>query len=263
MSLALTHRPSPELVRCLLTYVDRAPIDLARALDQHEGYCEALRGFGLDVRVLDVNDRHADGVFVEDCAVVLDEVTVLTTMGSEVRRAELAAIAPEIERARPELPTVRIGAPARIEGGDVLRVGRTLFVGLSARTDALGIEALTAIASPHGYRVVPVPVRGCLHLKTGCTALSDHTLLVNPAVVDVGPLAPMEIVEVDPAEPFAANVLRLPGGLLMSASHPATVALVRARGLDVVEVSISELEKAEAGLTCMSLLFLDLAGGAP
>jgi dimethylargininase len=149
---------------------------------------------------------------------------------------------------------VRIEAPATLEGGDVLRVGRTLYVGRSVRTDDAGIAALAAHAVPAGYRVVPVPVRECLHLKTACTALDAGTLLANPAWVDPAAFAGMRVVEVDPREPFGANTLGLGGRICVSASNPRTAARIGALGFPVIAIDIGELEKAEAGLTCLSVL---------
>src|SRR5262245_30329144 len=166
--IAITHVPSPNIQRCELTYLARTTLDYDRAIRQHTEYCEMLRQCGVAVITLDVNRDLPDCVFVEDTAIVLDEVAVLASMGTESRRPEPAGIEPELRKYR-ELH--RIELPATIEGGDVVRVGRTLLVGLSSRTNAAGVKALEDIVRGHGYRVVPVPVRQCLHLKTACCAL--------------------------------------------------------------------------------------------
>src|SRR5438094_8529871 len=176
--IAVTHVPSPRITECELTHAERVPIDFDRAVAQHEAYCDLLRRHGLDVVTLDVNRDCPDCVFVEDTAVVLDDVIVLTSPGTASRRGEVAGIAPELAKYR---PVTRISLPATIDGGDVLRVDRTLFVGRSSRTNDLGVAALRAIAEPRGYRVRPVRVTGCLHLKSACCALPDGRLLVNPA----------------------------------------------------------------------------------
>jgi len=155
----------------------------------------------------------------------------------------------------PPVDVPAIGESATLEGGDVLRVGRRLFVGLSSRTNAVGVDALRSIAAPYGYTVIPVPVTGCLHLKTGVTALDDNTLLVNPAWVDLSPFAGFDIVPVDDAEPWAANILRHGHSLLASAAHPRTAEVLDRRGYAPILIDISEFAKAEAGLTCLSLLF--------
>jgi dimethylargininase len=253
---AIAHAVPAALARCELTFVARRPIDVGRARAQHRDYCALLMDCGLAVEVVDSSPDHPDAVFVEDAAVVLDEVAVACAMGAPSRRGEVEALLPALARHR---PVRRMGA-GTLEGGDVLRVGRTLFVGRSARTDDAGIAALAAIAGPLGYRVVPALVRGCLHLKTACTALADDVLLANPMWVDLAPFAGMRVVDVDPAEPFAANVLRLSGALVASASHARTAARVRALGLPLRTTDIGEFEKAEGGPTCLSLV---IAGPAP
>jgi len=248
---AIVHAPGPAFAHCEVTFVARRPLDVARAQAQHRDYCTLLADHGVAVESVVVSPQHPDAVFVEDTAVVLDEVAVLGAMGARSRRGEVAAMAPVLQRHR---AVQALAPPATLEGGDVLRVGRTLYVGRSARTDDRGIAALAAIAGPFGYCVVPVEVRGCLHLKTACTAAADDLLLANPAWLDLRPFAGKRVVAVDPAEPFGANLLRLDDALLASASHVRTNARLRAAGLTVHTVAIDELEKAEAGMTCMSLL---------
>jgi dimethylargininase len=250
--LALTHAVGPRLHECALTFVERRPIDVARARQQHAAYCRLLESCGATVRTVEVNLAEPDGVFVEDVAVVLDEVAVAAAMGTPSRRGEVARM---IEVLAGYRPVLRIDPPATLEGGDVLRIGRRLFVGRSTRTDAAGIAALQRLVAPSGYEVVPVTVRGCLHLKTGCTALDDRTLLANPGWVDLAPFAGFEVVAVAPDEPGGANALRLGATVCLPASHPHTAARVRARGFDVRTVDIGEFEKAEAGVTCLSIVF--------
>lgn len=249
--LAITHAVGEALLRCELTFVARAPIDLARARAQHAEYRRVLAALGVEVQVVEVSPQGPDAVFVEDAVVVLADRAVLTRMGVASRRAEVENLAPVIAAHR---RLVRVEAPAKLEGGDVLRVGRTLYVGQSVRTDAAGIAALAAHAEPAGYRVVPVAVEGCLHLKTACTALDGDTLLANPAWVDTGAFAGMRVVEVDASEPFGANTLTVGGTVCASAAHPRTAARIAALGFPLVAIDISELEKAEAGLTCLSVL---------
>jgi dimethylargininase len=237
---------------CELTYRGREAIDAALAARQHRAYCDALRACGARVLTLPRADELPDSVFVEDTAIVLDEVAVLTRPGVESRRGEVALIETEVARLR---PVVKVEAPATLEGGDVMRVGRTLYVGLSPRTNAEGADALRRFAAPHGYEVVTVELRGCLHLKTGCSALDDATILVNPEWVDAGAFGGHEVVAVDKAEPWAANVLRVESSICVSAAFPRTAASLRARGYGVREVEVSEFAKAEGGMTCMSLLF--------
>jgi len=252
MIVALTREPARSMDACELTYREREPVDAAAAAAQHRGYCDALRACGARVVTLPAVDELPDCVFVEDTAIVLEEVAVLTRPGVESRRGEVSLIEPEVARLR---RVVRVEAPATLEGGDVLRLGRTLYVGLSPRTNASGAEALRRFAAPHGYEVVAVEPRGCLHLKTGCSALDEETVLVNPDWVDAGVFRGREVLAVDASEPWAANVLHVSGSICISAAFPRTAGMLAARGYDVRAVDVSEFAKAEGGLTCMSLLF--------
>jgi dimethylargininase len=250
--VAITRRPGPELSRCELTHVERQPIDVARALAQHRAYRDALRGAGIRVVELPSDPALPDGVFVEDTAVVLDEVAVLTAPSPPSRRGEWPAVASAL---RPFRRTHALPPGAYLEGGDVLRVGRTLYVGQGGRTGAAGLRALADVVVPLGYSVFPVRLDGCLHLKSACCALDGETLLVNRVWLEVGALSGLRLVDVPAEEPWGANVLPLPGATLVSASSPRTADLVRGLGHSAVTLDVSELHKAEAGLTCMSLVF--------
>ncbi|MFL6257408.1 MAG: dimethylarginine dimethylaminohydrolase family protein [Pyrinomonadaceae bacterium] len=252
MIVALTREPARALDACELTYRERVPIDAEAAARQHRAYCETLRACGASVSTLPPVEELPDSVFVEDTAIVLEEVAVLTRPGAVSRRGEVALIEPEVSRLRPVL---RIEPPATLEGGDVLRLGRTLYVGLSPRTNVEGAEALRRLVAPHGYEVLTVEPRGCLHLKTGCSGLDDSTVLVNPEWVDASVFRGFEVLAVDAAEPWAANVLSVAGAVCVSSSFPRTAEALAARGYDVRAVEVSEFAKAEGGMTCMSLLF--------
>ncbi len=249
--IALTHAPSPNLNSCELTHVERVPINLAEAVRQHDGYCAMLRECGAEVRRLTANLELPDSVFIEDTAIVLDEVAIMTSMGARSRQSEPAGIEPELAKYR---EIARILPPATIEGGDVLRVGRTIFVGISSRTNEAGINALREMARRHGYTVIPVAVRGCLHLKSAMTALPDGSLLLNRAWLDTGPVERFAQVTVDPTEPSAANVTLAGGTVCMADSHPRTAERIQERGFRVRTVELSEFAKAEGCVTCMSLL---------
>lgn len=249
--IALTHAVTASLAHCELTFLARQPIDVRKAERQHGAYCDLLRACGADVRTVSVSPEHPDAVFVEDAVIVLDEVAIAAAMGTPARRGEVERLVPVVAEHR---VIERVVLPATLEGGDVLRVGRALYVGESPRTNAAGIEALRRIAGRHGYRVISVPVHGCLHLKTACTALDSRTVLANPAWFDARPFSDMKIVAVAPEEPFAANVLPLGGVLCASAAHPRTLAILLSLGYRVRSTDISELEKAEAGMTCLSVL---------
>lgn len=241
----------PTLAACELTHRRREPIDVGRATAQHAAYADLLRALGLEVVELPGDPAHPDCCFVEDAAVVLDEVAVVGMPGAPSRRGELPAVEAALARYR---PLERVELPATLEGGDVLRVGHTLFVGRSARTNAEGIARLAAVAEPLGYRVRPVDVTGCLHLKSAVTALDHERVLAQPAWIDTAPFAGLEIVPVDPDEPEAANVLRVAGLVVADRAFPRTAARIAGMGYAVRELDVSELRKAEAALTCESLL---------
>lgn len=250
--VALTHVPSPNIDQGERTHVERVPIDFPRAQLQHEAYRRLLEECGCRVRLLDVNRDHPDSVFIEDTAVVVEEVAVLASMGAAARRAEPARIEPVLREYR---EVRRLQPPATLEGGDVLRVGRTLLVGVTGRTNAAGIEALASLLHPFGYRVQAVRLRDCLHLKSACTALPDGRLLANPAWLDPEALHDFEIVPIPEEEPCAANVLLVHDTVVMDAAYPQTAARLRELGFDVRTVDLSEFAKAEGAVTCLSLLF--------
>ena len=250
--IAVTNAPSPLLPQCELTHVERTAIDYAVAVRQHDGYQAMLRACGAEVDALRVNAGHPDGVFIEDTAIVLDEVAVLTSMGTPSRRGEPDGVEPALRKYR---AVERIGLPATIEGGDVVRVGRTLLIGQSSRTNSGGAAALEQIAGRYGYSAIRVPVTGCLHLKSACTALPDGRLLVNPDWIDPGPLAAFRKVVVPPEEPSAADVALVGDVVCMAAEHPRTAGLVESLGFTVRTTPLSEFAKAEGAVTCLSLIF--------
>jgi dimethylargininase len=248
--VALMREVSASLPSCELTYFDRDPIDVARASAQHAEYRRLLANCGTEVRVLPADDGAPDCCFIEDTAVVVDEIAVMAPLGAPSRRRESDEVAKALAAFR---PVTRLALPATLDGGDVVVIGRHVFVGLSTRTNAAGVEGLAQALEPFGYRVVPTEVRGCLHLKTAMTAVDDETLLANPALVD--PPRGLRTVAVPDDEPSAGNVLRLGDVLCMAAVFPRTTERLRGQGRDVRVVDISELMKAEAGMTCLSLVF--------
>ena len=252
--IAVTHLPSPNMQQCERTYVAEQPIDYALALAQHAAYCDALRDAGADVATLDANRSLPDCVFVEDTAIVLDELAVMMSMGAASRRAEPAAIERALSRWR---PIERVALPGTIDGGDVVRAGRSLFVGQSPRTNSRGISSLRDKLRPFGYDVTPVPVTQCLHLKTACSALPDGRFLVNADWIDVSPLrlAQRTLLHVPHAEPWGGDVLVLGERIIASDAFPETAELLARNGFDVATVSVSEFAKAEGGVTCLSLVF--------
>jgi len=252
MLTAITRAVSPAIVHCELSFIDRRPIDLARAQEQHRAYEKLLEKLGANVVSLPAEPELPDSMFVEDPAIVLDELAVILPLGTETRRREASSLAQALSQFR-KLAYVTL--PGTLEGGDVLRIGRKLFVGLTGRSNAEGIRQLAAILAPHNYEVIGVPVTGCLHLKSAVTHLGRNTLLANRAWFDTNPLTGQEWIDVDPSEPHAANALALKGTIIFPASFPRTRLRLEARGFHVTPLDISELQKAESGLTCSSLLF--------
>jgi dimethylargininase len=251
MLTAITRAVSPEINNCELGYLPRQEIDVAKAVEQHRKYEVSLRELGAEVISLPAEPGLPDCMFVEDPAVVVEQVAVMTRMGAASRRQEAESLARVLARFRP-LQWLR--APATLEGGDVLRVGSTLFVGLSARTNQAGLEQLAGFLSPLGYCVRAVPVRGCLHLKSGCCAIGDRRILANREWIDTPAFDGFEIVDVPPEEPGAANVLTIGDTALLPSAYPRTAELLERLGWHVRQLDISELMKAEAGLTCSSIL---------
>ena len=249
--LALVREVSPQLAHCELSHLERQSIDARRAAAQHRAYTEALRQLGCRLHWLPLLPEHADGVFVEDTAIVLPELAVITRPGVASRRAETATVA---EALRAHCPLAFISEPGCLEGGDVLRIGRVLYVGRSARTNAEGIRQLGELLTPYGYRVQPLQLNDCLHLKSAVTYIAPHTALVNPAWIDPAALDVVRTVCVDEREPYGANTLSVGGETLVSSSYPLTRAQLEAAGIRTRVLEVSELHKAEAALTCMSVL---------
>jgi dimethylargininase len=251
--VALTHPPSDALETGERTFVGREPIDIAEARRQHEAYIDALVRCGVSrVVKLDANRDLPDSTFIEDTAVVLDEIAVQTAMGAGSRAREPQGIAPALREFRDVVP---IEAPATLEGGDVVIAGHTLVVGLTLRTNMDGVRALERLVAPFHYRVLPVNPRGALHLKTACCSVDDETLLINPAWIDKRELRDFELIPIVATEPFGAEVVRIGKTLLMAAETPRTADVLRARGHEVRLTPLSEFAKAEGGPTCLSLIF--------
>jgi dimethylargininase len=252
MLTAITRGVSPAMVRCELSFVEREPIDLCKADAQHHAYEQLLQKLGARVMSLPAEADLPDSMFVEDPAIVLDELALILPLGTETRRAEAASLAKALS---PFRKLEYITLPGTLEGGDVLQINRKLFVGLSKRSNAEGIRQLAAILAPFDYEVVAVGVSGCLHLKSAVTYLGGNTLLANRDWFDLAPFAGFGFIGVAPEEPHAANALVLGGTIIFPASFPRTRTYIESQGFHTTPLDISELQKAEAGLTCSSLLF--------
>jgi dimethylargininase len=249
--VAITRAVSPALGACELTHLDRVAIDVERARAQHYRYAAALTDAGYRVEQLDSNDTMPDSVFVEDIAIVFDELAVVTRPGAVSRRGEVPAVADALAAHR---PLSFITEPGTIDGGDVLVAGKRVFIGRSSRTNAAAVAQLRRLLRPLGYAVCEVAIADCLHLKSAVTALDPHTLLLNPAWIAPASFREFELVMVDEREPHAANALRLRDRILLASAYPRTAERVAAHGLRVVTVDASELAKAEGAVTCCSVI---------
>jgi dimethylargininase len=252
MLMALTREISPAIQQCQLTHLARTPIDLERARAQHSAYEWALVDAGCTVRRLDTTEPLPDSVFIEDIAVVLDEIAIITRPGVQARRSETSAIAEWLMNVR---PLRYVESPGTLDGGDVLLAGRTLFVGMSDRTNAAAAAQLRSLVSPYGYSMEPVPVSGCLHLKSAVTRVSEDMLLINRAWVSTDTFGGFTLIDVDPAEPYGANAVAVGGRVIYPAAFPRTRKRLEEQRLVVQAIDVDELAKAEGAVTCCSLIF--------
>jgi dimethylargininase len=251
MLTALTRGVSPTLASCELTWLPREPIDISKAVEQHRAYENCLIALGIRVISLPALPELPDAMFVEDPLIVLDELAIVPRMGCASRRPESESLAAAVS---PFRHLQWLTEPATLEGGDVLRVGRDVFAGLSSRTNEAGISQLAVMIEPLGYRVHTVEVRGCLHLKSAACSIGDRQILANRAWLDIAPFQDFTIIDVPDEEPAAANVLRVDDSVLMPAAFPRTARILRGMGLNILTVDISELMKAEAAVTCSSVI---------
>jgi dimethylargininase len=251
MLIAITRPVSPSINRCELTFHNKEPIDVSKAAAQHAAYEECLRQLGVRVVSLAIEPDLPDAVFVEDAAVVVDEAAVIPVMGAPSRRPETLGIAAALAAYR---PIKFLEPPATLDGGDVLRIKRTLFVGASSRTNAAGIAQLRAALAPLRYEVNAVETRRCLHLKSGCSYVGRNSILVNRKWVDETPFAGFELLDVPAEEPAGSNALLIEDTLIVPSAFPRTIAMLEARGFTVRPIEVSELQKAEGGVTCTSII---------
>jgi dimethylargininase len=252
MRIAITRPVSASIVDCLLTFQERDPIDLDLAETQHGRYEDALSALGCQVERLPAEPEMPDAVFVEDAAVVLDEVGILMHPGAEARRAEVKTVAESLGAYRELL---RIEPPGTMDGGDVLRVGKRIYVGRSSRTNEEGISQLRTMLKPLGYAVIDVKIDDCLHLKSAVTQVTKDTLLIDTTWVDPGVFDGYRFIETDPSEHHAANALLVDDSVIYPTAHEGTRRRMQEAGIVVKSVDVSELAKAEGGVTCCSLIF--------
>jgi dimethylargininase len=251
MRLAITRDISPRFNECELTHIDRTPIDVQVAQAQHHGYVQALKALGYAVLELPAERDLPDSVFVEDAAVVLPDVALITNPGADSRKPETESI---LQALRPYRPLVRIEPPGSLDGGDVLVLGKQIYVGLSTRSNMTAVNQMNQKLGVYGYQTHGVQMHDCLHLKTAVTNVDDHTLLINRRWVDVEHFEGFDLIDVDASEPFAANCLALRGGIIYPMAFPLTRAKLEARGYAIQPVVVDELAKAEGAVTCCSLI---------
>ena len=252
MFIAITREVSSSINQCELTNLEREPIDYERACEQHAQYESALKHLGVAVLSLPEEPTLADSVFLEDTALVLDECAIITRPGADSRRPETESIAKVLA---PYRRLFFIEAPARVDGGDILRIGKKIYVGLSTRSDTNAIEQMQDFLAPFGYEVNAVTVTGCLHLKSAVTQVAKDTLLINPKWVDRNLFSGMNFIEIDPSEPYAANAVLIGDTIIYPTSFPKTQKRLEAAGIQMVTVDADELAKAEGAVTCCSLIF--------
>jgi dimethylargininase len=249
VTIALVRAPSSRLAEGIVTHIDRAPVDVGLAERQWATYVDALRGVGWQIREVPVLESAPDCVFIEDTVVMFHDLAVITRPGDDRRKPEVTAVEPIVRELGCRVE--RIIAPGTLDGGDVLKVGDTIYVGLGGRTNQAGIDQFAALLTPLGARVIQVPVTNVLHLKSAVTALPDGTVIGWDPVVDDPTLFPKYLSM--PEESGAHVVVIDDQRVLMAADAPQSAALLRSRGYDVICVDISEYEKLEGCVTCLSV----------
>ena len=251
MTIAITRDVSPRMNECELTHIERIPIDVNIARQQHHDYIEALKSLGCEVIALPAEADLPDSVFVEDAALILPEIALIARPGADSRKLEVNSI---MKALAPYRPMLRITAPATLDGGDVLVVGRNIYVGLSTRSNEMAIRQMQELLGNYGYSVTGVQLRDCLHLKTAVTRADDKTLLINRNLVDVRHFESYDLIDVDASEPLAANCLPIGDFIIFPAAFPKTRARLEAKGCKIKAVRVDELAKAEGAVTCCSLI---------
>ena len=251
MTIAITRKISPRFNECEITHIERTPIDLELARTQHEQYVRVLAQIGCDVVELPEEPDLPDSVFVEDTAFILPEVAVTTRPGADSRKPEIESIIPAVSAHR---PLVQVTAPGTVDGGDVLVLGKKIYIGMSTRSNMAAVNQLNESLSKYGYTVSGLELTDCLHLKTAVTRADDKTLLINPNWVDASHFNGFDLIEVDASEPFAANCLPVNGKIIYPTTFPKTQAKLIQKGFEVINVDLSELAKAEGAVTCCSLI---------
>ena len=251
MTIAITREISPRFAECELTHIERTPIDLELARLQHHAYVRMLRELGCDVTELPAEADLPDSVFVEDTAFILPEMAIITRPGADSRKPETDSI---IRALTPLTRMVCVQEPATVDGGDVLVLGKRIFIGLSTRSNQEAVDQLNNSLAEYGYTVTGIKLHDCLHLKSAVSRVDDKTLLINKNWADPSHFEGFDLIEVDPSEPQAANCLPVGAAIIFPSAFPKTAARLEGRGYQVITLDISELAKAEGAVTCCSLI---------
>ncbi len=251
MTIAITRKISPRFNDCEITHIDRTPIDLDIARAQHREYINALKTLGCEIIELAEEPELPDSVFVEDAAFILPEVGVITRPGADSRKPETETVAKALSL---HLPLLHVTEPATVDGGDVLILGKNIYIGLSTRSSPAAITQLQSLLDNYGYKVTGVQMHDCLHLKTAVTRVDDNTLLINKNWTDIHHFRDFKLIEIDASEPYAANCLPINGSIIYPTSFPKTRARLETDGYKITPVTVDELAKAEGAVTCCSLI---------
>ena len=251
MKIAITRDVSSRFNECEITHIDRAPIDVRAACVEHHEYVKALKQLGCQVVELPEEPDLPDSVFVEDTAFILDEVAVITRPGADSRKPETESITQALS---PYRPLIHVTDPATVDGGDVLVLGKNIFIGISTRSNDASVRQIQELLDKYGYKVTGVEMHDCLHLKTAVTKVDEKTLLINPNWVDTFHFKDFDWIEVDPSEPFAANCLPVEGAIIYPTAFPKTQQRLEQKGYKMVTVNVAELAKAEGAVTSCSLI---------
>jgi dimethylargininase len=251
MTVAITRDVSSRFNECEITHIDRTPIDLEVARKQHKEYIKALSELGCQLVELPEEADLPDSVFVEDTAVILPEVAIITRPGADSRKPEIESIEKAVS---PYRKIVHVTEPGTIDGGDVLVLGKNIYIGLSTRSNQTAIEQIQKLLDPYEYKVIGVEMHDCLHLKTAVTGVEENTILINKNWVDLHHFRNFDCIEVDASEPFAANCLPVNGEIIFPTEFPKTSAKLKTRGYKIRPVTVGELAKAEGAVTCCSLI---------
>ncbi len=251
MTIAITREVSSKFNECEITHIDRTPIDLDIARQQHREYIRALSQIGCQLIELPEERDLPDSVFVEDTAFILPEAAIITRPGADSRKPETESI---IQALSPYRPLIHVTTPATVDGGDVLVLGKNIYIGLSTRSTMEAVTQLQDLLDNYGYQVSGVELTDCLHLKTAVTRVDDKTLLINKKWTDPAHFAGYDLIEVDPSEPFAANCLPINGVIIYPTAFPKTQEKLEQKGFQMINVNLDELAKAEGAVTCCSLI---------